>query len=104
MSSKKTRPACTPEEKENQMISLAMSCAEQQMRDGTASSQVITHFLKLGTTRESLEKDTIVIKQGLLNAQKESIESGQHVEKLYSDALNAMKRYSGNSEVETEDD
>lgn len=40
----RSMPPLTPEGKENQMISLAMDCAESQLRDGTASSAVIVHF------------------------------------------------------------
>ena len=49
--SRKIRPALTPEARENQMISLAVDLAEKQLMEGTASSQVITHYLKLGSTK-----------------------------------------------------
>ena len=55
-SSNKIRPALTPEARENQMISLAVDLAGKQLQEGTASSQVITHFLKLGSTKQQLEK------------------------------------------------
>ncbi len=42
-------PATTPEEREKQVINYAYELAEKQMLAGTASSQVITHFLKRST-------------------------------------------------------
>ena len=94
------RPAMTPEGKENQLISLATDLAAQQLMDGTASSQVITHFLKLGTTKAKLEKEKLQNENELLKAKTEAIESQKRVEELYSNALNAMKRYSGMEEDE----
>ena len=69
------RPALNPEERENQMINLAVNLAEQQLRDGTASSQVITHFLKLGTTKAELEKEKLRNENEVLKAKAKSIES-----------------------------
>lgn len=91
----KRRPALTPETRENQMISLAMDLAEQQLRDGTASSQVISHYLKLGTTKERLEKEKLEEENKLLKAKTESIKSQKRVEELYIEALNAMRNYAG---------
>ena len=88
-------PATTPESRENQMVSLAVDLAEKQLAEGTASSQVITHYLKLATTRETLEKQKLVSENELLKARVESIHSSANVEALYKDALNAMKSYSG---------
>ena len=94
-STKKMRPALTPETRENQMISLAVDLAERQLREGTASSQVITHFLKLGTTKMQLEKEKLEKENKLLTAKTEAIESTKRVEELYSNALKAMQTYSG---------
>ena len=85
----------TPEARENQCISLAVDLAEQQLRDGTASSQVIAHFLKLGSTRASLEKEKLARENELLRAKTESLESEKRVEALYEEAINAMRSYSG---------
>ena len=93
---KKRRPALTPEARENQMIALAVDLAEQQLMDGTASSQVITHFLKLGTEKAKLEQEKLRRENELLKAKTESIESGRRIEELYSEAINAIKQYSGN--------
>lgn len=97
-SSRKPRrpPATTPEGRENQLIALAVDVAEQQMREGTASAQVITHYLKLGTTRERLEQEKIARENELLRARTESMASAQRVEELYTRALDAMRSYAGN--------
>lgn len=89
------RPATTPEARENQMINLAIDLAEKQLMEGTASSQVMTHFLKLATTKEKLEKEKLAKENELLKAKTEAIQSAKRVEELYTDALNAMKTYSG---------
>ena len=93
--SRKMRPALTPESEENQMISMAMNLAKQQLMDGTASSQVITHFLKLGSTKERIEKEILEKQKDLISAKTEAIQAQKRVDELYSEALNAMKRYSG---------
>lgn len=93
------RPALTPEAKENQMISLSMDLAEKQLRDGTASSQVITHFLKLGSTKEKREREALEEQIKLLKAKTESLQSAKRVEELYADAMSAFQRYSGNGGV-----
>ena len=92
------RPANTPEGRENQLISLASDLAERQLREGTASSQVITHFLKMASTREALEQERLKRENLLLSAKVEQIASGQRIEELYKTALNAMREYSGNPE------
>lgn len=94
------RPALTPEARENQLISLAVDLAEQQLRDGTASSQVISHFLKLGSTKAALEKEKLEKENNLLKAKTESIESAKRVEELYADAINAMKKYNGQDDYD----
>lgn len=101
--SRSLRPALTPEARENQLISLATDLAAQQLIDGTASSQVITHFLKLGTSMAKLEKEKLEKENALLRAKAEAIESQKHSEELYANALAAMKRYSGHEEEEYED-
>ena len=93
----KTRlPARTPEARENQMIALAVDLAEKQLMNGTATSQVITHFLKLASSKEQLEKEILTQQKELIKAKAESIRSAKRVEELYENALNAMRRYSGN--------
>lgn len=95
---RKMRPALTPESRENQLVSLAVDLAEQQLRDGTASSQVITHYLKLGSTREKLERERLEEENKLLRAKTENLQSMKRVEELYSEALRAMRNYNGQGE------
>ena len=97
---KKMRPALTPEARENQMIALAVNLAEQQLRDGTASAQVITHYLKLGDTKAQYEKEQLRLENELLKAKTDMIKSQENSEKLYAEAIKAMKRYSGAEDVE----
>lgn len=94
----KSHPAATPEERENQLISLAFDRAEQQLRDGTASSQVITHFLKLGTVKNEIELEKLRRENELLAAKTSAIESQENIEKLYADAIESMKKYRGSNE------
>lgn len=89
------RPALTPEGRENQLVALAVDLAEQQLRDGTASSQVITHYLKIGSGREKLERERLAEENKLLRAKTKAYESAEELKVLYKDALSAMKRYSG---------
>jgi uncharacterized protein YcaQ len=93
------RPASTPEARENQMVSLAIDLAERQLDEGTASAQVITHYLKLGSTREQLEQERLRADNELLQAKVESLKSAKRVEELYEDALNAMRAYSGKDPI-----
>ena len=92
---RKIRPALSPEARENQMIALAVDLAEKQLMEGTASSQVITHFLKLGTTKAELEREKLASENELLRARTEAIQSAKKVEELYTQALNAMRNYGG---------
>ena len=87
--------AIDPDVRENQLINLSMNLAEQQLRDGTASSQVIAHFLKLGTQKERLELEKLRQENELLRAKTESLQSMKNVEELYKEALGAMKAYQG---------
>jgi hypothetical protein len=97
-------PATTPEARENQLIAAAVDLAEQQIRAGRASSQVITHYLKLGTTREKLEQERLKGENELLKAKVESLASAARVEELYANALKAMRSYAGMQEPEELDD
>lgn len=95
-------PAQTPEDRENQLISLAYDLAEKQIRAGTASSQVLTQFLKLGSTREKVEQEKLRNENALLATKKEIMESQKAVEALYAQALDAMRDYSGQSSISQE--
>lgn len=95
---KKMPPALTPEARENQMISLAVDLAEKQLIEGTASSQVITHFLKLATAREQLERERLAKENELLAAKTKAMESAERVEELYTKAIKAMQIYGGHGD------
>lgn len=92
------RPATTPEARENQLIALAADLAERQMREGTASSQIVTHYLKLGSTREKLEQERLVMENELAKAKIEAMASAQRIEELYGKAIAAMRNYAGDAE------
>lgn len=91
----KSFPATTPEGREQQLIALAVDVAERQLRDGTASAQVITHYLKLGSPREQLERERLENENALLEAKRLAYESAQRSEELYAQAIQAFKSYSG---------
>jgi hypothetical protein len=91
-------PATTPEARENQMVALAVDVAEKQMRDGSVSSQVLTHYLKLGTVQHQLELEKLKQETKMLESKIEGMESAKKMESLYEEAINAMRAYSGNSE------
>ena len=95
-SRKRRAPASTPEGRESQLISLAIDLAEAQLRNGTASSQVIAHFLKLGSSTERQEQQIREQQKRLMEAKTESIQSAKKMDELYINAINAMKTYSGN--------
>lgn len=92
-------PATTPEARENQLISLAVDLAEQQLRDGTASAQVITHYLKLGSTKERLEKELLAKQKDLIDAKTKNINAQNESKELYEQALLVFRKYSGSEET-----
>lgn len=97
---RRTRPALTPEARENQLISLAVDLAERQLKEGTASAQVITHYLKLGTINSKLEREKLERENKLLEAKTKAYESAEHIEELYSNAIRAMRDYGGHGSGE----
>ena len=104
---KRIRPALTPESREDQLVALAINLAEKQLLEGTASAQVISHFLKIGSTKERIEKEILEEQKDLIKAKTEALKSEKRVEELYEEALNAMRRYSGqvvDEEREEEED
>jgi len=98
------RPGLTPESREDQLVALAINLAEKQMVEGTASSQVISHFLKIGSTKERIEKEILKEQKELIQAKTEALKSEKRVEELYSEALNAMRRYAGQMSSDGDDD
>lgn len=96
-------PATTPEARENQMIALAVDLAEKQLSEGTASSQVISHYLKLGSSTERIQREILKKQKELIEAKTENIQSQKKTEDLYKNALNAMRSYSGRGGSEEDD-
>lgn len=91
-------PARTLDGREKEMVSYAVDLAEQQLRDGTASPSVITHFLKLGTTSYRLELEKLKHENELLQAKTENIKSLGRMEELYQEAIESLRRYQGSDE------
>lgn len=101
-SQKPLRPPVSLEAQENLMISLAVQCAEKQLRDGTASSQVITHYLKLGSSKERIEKEILEKQKELIEAKTKTLNSNNEAKELYNQALVAFRKYSGANDVDDE--
>jgi len=102
-SSSKSRPMLSPEARENRCIALATDLAEQQLRDGSASSQVITHYLKLGTSKYQLELEKQRYENEMIQAKTENLKGLKNQEELLEKALKAFRGYSG-QEVEEDDE
>jgi len=100
---RRSMPALTPEARENQLIALAYNAAEEQMLNGTASSQVITHFLKLGSSKAELEKSKLEYESKLLEAKTEALVAAKRSEEMYQEVINAIREYSGIESKEDED-
>ena len=103
-STRKRRPALTPEGRDNQLISLAVNLAEKQLRDGTASSQVITHYLKMGSQKERLELEIKEKEKELITAKTEALQSQKRSEELFAEAMKAFRTYSGQGGEQEQDD
>lgn len=99
---RKMRPALTPEAREKQLISLAYDLVEERLRNGTATSQETTHFLKMGSSKERVEKEILEMQKQLISAKTEALQSAKRVEELYADAIKAMRRYSGHGDDDEE--
>lgn len=94
----KLRPALSPEARENQMVALAMDLVEQRLRDGTASSQETTHFLKLVSSKAKLEQEKLRLENELVSAKTKALANAEEIKVLYEEALKAMRRYGGHGD------
>jgi hypothetical protein len=94
----KLRPALNPDARENQMIALAMDLVEQRLRDGTASSQETTHFLKLASPKNKLEQERLKLENELVAAKTKALADAEEIKVLYEEALKAMRRYGGHGD------
>lgn len=101
---RRRHPGTTPEARENQLISLAVDLAEKQLSDGSASSQVMTHFLKQASTTQRLENEILQLQKELIQAKTENLKSAKKNEELYLKALNAMRTYGGQGHGDEDDD
>lgn len=99
-----SRPPMSPEAHENLCIGLAMDLAEKQLREGTASAQVISHFLKMGSPKEQLERELLVLEKDLTKAKKEELDSRANMEQTYKEALEAMRSYTSSANIDEADD
>lgn len=100
-SRRKLPPATSPEAREKQLIAMAYDLAEQRLANGTATSQEIVHFLRLGSIKEKKELEMMEKKNELMTAKTEALQSAKRIEELYSDAIKAFASYQG---VDPEDD
>lgn len=96
-------PARSPEARENQLISRAYDLVEQRLIDGSATSQEVVHFLKAGSIRNRMEMEKLREENNVLRAKTEALQSAKNVEKLYSEALDAMRLYGGGNEDDIDD-
>lgn len=103
-STKKRRPALTPEARENQLIALAVDLVEKRLIEGTASSQETTHFLKLASSKARIEKEILEKQKDLITARTEALQSQKRVEELYAEAIKAMRKYSGQGDDNENDE
>ncbi|MPM13116.1 hypothetical protein SDC9_59471 [bioreactor metagenome] len=101
---RRIRPGLTPETREDQMVALAMNLAEKQMLEGTASSQVISHFLKIGSTEQRIRKEILAEEKELIKAKTEMLKSEKRTEELYEEAIKAMRIYAGQDVIDEEED
>ncbi len=93
---RKTPPARTPEEFEKRCINLAEQQAEEMLAEGKAPTQVLLHYLKLGTSKAELEKEKLEHETKLLSAKTEALETTKETVEAYQELINVFKGYSGN--------
>lgn len=97
-----TRPALSPENRDRQLVSLAVDCAERQLREGTASPSVIVHYLKLGSEKEQLENERLREENKLLKAKTKAIEDAADIKAAYENVIKVMRDYAGYGDTEDE--
>lgn len=94
---KKPRPrrATTPEGREQQLVALAVDVAEEMMRNGNAPAQIVTHYLKIGSTREKIELELKREEIEVAKMRRETMAAAARIESVYAEALSAMREYQG---------
>lgn len=103
-SSVSMRPGLTPEAEENQIIAMAYQEVKRRIADGTASSQELTHFLKMGSSKARLENERLIEENKLLRAKTKALESAEDMKELYAEAIKAMASYQGHGDIEDDED
>lgn len=91
------KPATTPEGREQQLVSLAVDLAEKQLREGTASPSIINHYLKIASSRETLEREILEKQAKLIAAKASNLNKDREAEELAKAAIEAMKNYNPGS-------
>lgn len=94
-STKKSKATTSVENREQMLIGLAYDLVEERLRNGTATSQETTHFLKIGSTRERIEREMLANQNEVLRAKADALQSQKRIEELYAQALSAFKEYGG---------
>lgn len=102
--SAQSRPPMSPEAQENYMVTLAMNLAEKQLREGTASAQVISHFLKIGSTESRTQKEILELQKDLIVAKTENLHAQQNMDEMYKKAIDAMRSYTPNLDADETDE
>ena len=100
---RKNELATTPEGREAQLIAAAVDLAEKRILDGTASNQLLIHFLKRADPKEKIEKEILERQKDLIVAKTENLESQKRTEELYQKAIDAMRIYNGQSVLPDEE-
>lgn len=88
------------EERERELAYLATCLAEQQLRDGSAKAQVITHYLKLASPRENIERRMMEAKIQLLEGQLQACQRDTTTQQLLEEAIESLKMYRGDDSFE----
>lgn len=95
---KSVKPATNPEARERQLVNLAVSLAEKQLIEGTASPSIINHYLKIASKRETLEREILEKQSKLIEAKALNITKDAEIEQLAKAAIDAMKTYNAGSQ------
>jgi hypothetical protein len=93
-------PGMTIQSREDQIIRLAYDLVEERILKKTATSQEVTEFIRLGSTKAQLERERLKQENALLVAKTQSLESQKRIEEMYAKAMKSFKKYSGQSDDE----
>lgn len=90
-------------ERERENMFLATELAAKQLRDGTAKAQVVTHYLRMSSPREDIERRMMEAKIALLEGQLAACQNDMATQALIIEALESLREYRGSGEVQYED-